>query len=114
MNINTTNKEIDEKNVTPNIKVKNFYSRFFSKEFWDDVFTKLVATMISVKVWGLITVTIISTWLLINGYIDGGNWTTVMTGVFGIIYGMREIFKISKIKELIDEDKIENVKKIKI
>lgn len=109
MNINSSN-NVEQKEI----ETKNWISTFFSKKFWDGVFVKLIETCISVKVWGLVSVMVVATWLLINKFIDGSNWTTVVTGTFGIIYGMREIFKISRIKELVSKDVVEKSKKIKV
>ena len=76
---------------------ESYKRKFFTFDFWDSVFVKISTTLTSVKVWGLIAVTWISTWLLLHGYLDGGNWTTTITAVYATIYGMREIFKISKL-----------------
>ena len=71
--------------------------RFFTASFWDGVSTKLVETFISVKVWGLVAITSISTWLLLNGYIQGSEWATVITGVYMTIFGVREIYKVARV-----------------
>ena len=83
-------------------KKQQYVREFFTKDFWDRVATKLVATFISVKVWGLVSITTISTLLLLNEYISGGEWTTVNGTVYSVIFGMREIFKVSSIKQMID------------
>jgi TctA family transporter len=62
-------------------------------------FEKLFFTVISVKVWGLIAGTTISTILLFRGYLTGGQWATFNTTVWGLIFGMKEIFKISNNRE---------------
>ena len=51
------------------------------------------------KVWGLVGGTWISTWLLVNRYIDNVHWITFNTTVWGLIFGMKEIFKISTGRE---------------
>lgn len=73
-------------------------SRFFSFKFWDAALVKIVESLISVKVWGLIAITVLSSMFLVKGYLDGGNWVAINGTIYGIIYGMREIFKISRIK----------------
>jgi len=60
-------------------------------------FEKIVTIMLSVKVHIMVSILIISTWLLINGFINGGEWTTVNTTVVSIVVGLRESFKMSAI-----------------
>lgn len=75
----------------------------FSQPFWDAWLAKFFSLFVSVKFLGLFFVTIISTTLLVKGHIDGGNWTTVMTGVYGIIFAVREIFKTNGFGALIKD-----------
>jgi len=60
-------------------------------------FEKIVTIMLSVKVHIMVSLLVISTWLLVNGYISGGEWTTVNTTVISIVIGLRETFKMSAI-----------------
>jgi hypothetical protein len=60
---------------------------------------KLMFSLISVKVWGLVGGTWVSTWLLVNNWIDNVHWITFNTTVWGLIFGMKEIFKISTGRE---------------
>ena len=55
----------------------DYKRQFFTRNFWDSVAVKLVTIFVSVKVWGLLAITSISTWLLVNGYIEGGHWVTI-------------------------------------
>ena len=91
-----------KKSETPKNKnrITNIKCRLFTSTFWDGIATKLVESITSVKVWGLAAVTIVGTWLLINNFITGTNWATAITGVYGVIFGMREVFKISKVQEM--------------
>lgn len=73
--------------------------QFFTSIFWDSVATKLVATFISVKVWGLIVLWVLSSVFLVKGYIDGGEWVTVNGTVTSVIYGCREFFKIASVNQ---------------
>ena len=90
--------------------VRRYRREFFTKLFWDQVATKLVSIFISVKVWGLTATTTISTLLLLNGYISGGEWTTVNGTVYSVVFGMREAFKIASVREYLankeDVDKL--------
>lgn len=75
--------------------------------FWAKWGSKLLFTLISVKVWGLIGATWISTWLLLNHDvievggetfefgINGGQWMTFNTTIWALIFGMKEVFRIS-------------------
>lgn len=65
--------------------------------FWDNVGIKLVETLTSVKLWGLVSMTTLSSMFLVQGLIDGGQWVTVNGTIYGLIFGMREAFKISQI-----------------
>lgn len=49
-------------------------------KMWDGWWQKLFAQMISIKVWVLVTITI----LLFIGKIDSGHFTTVLTVVMGL------------------------------
>ena len=84
--------------------------------FWPAWLSKLLFTLISVKVWGLIAATSISTWLLILNYrnsplllndrvieygINGAQWVTFNTTIWALIYGMKEIFKIAEHRNML-------------
>jgi len=88
----------------------NGFNMFLSYSFWDSVFVKVTESLISVKVWGLVAITTLSSVFLVKGYINGDNWVMINSSVYGIIYGMREIFKMSRIKifEESIKDKKEN------
>ncbi|SNT28978.1 hypothetical protein SAMN05421640_3215 [Ekhidna lutea] len=76
--------------------------------FWSKWFSKLLFTLISVKVWGLVAGTWISTYLLLNQkVIDIGGktfelsfsstqWVTFNTTIWALIFGMKEVFRISE------------------
>ena len=87
--------------------------------FWPKWFAKLFYTLISVKVWGLIAGTIVSTWLLmvhmhnqplivgdkiIEYGINGAQWVTFNTTLWALIFGMKEIFRISEQRELSEQE----------
>jgi hypothetical protein len=89
----------------PLVKKKKKECVIFSKGFWDRVFVKIVEICISVKVWGLVSSMGVSTWLLISGYIAGGEWTTINTGIFATIYGVREAYKITRFNNTYEDNK---------
>ena len=83
---------------------KDYKREFFTKNFWDSVATKLVATFISVKVWGLLVTWILSSYFLIRGLINGGEWVTVNGTVSSVIFGARELFKIASVRQYLDNE----------
>lgn len=91
----TTTETTDNNELTLEQKYKTV---IFSLAFWDRIFVKIVETLVSVKVWGLIGTMLASSYMLANGHITGDNWTTINSTVFGIIYAMREQFKISRLR----------------
>ena len=56
---------------------------------------KILFTLISVKIWGLVIGTWLSTWLLLSDKISGGQWVTFNTTIWALIFGMKEIFRIT-------------------
>jgi phosphotransferase system glucose/maltose/N-acetylglucosamine-specific IIC component len=69
-----------------------------SKHFWDKVLIKLVETFISIKIITIFSVLIVSTWLLITGFLTATVWGSVNAGVISTVYALREAVKISHIK----------------
>ena len=83
--------------------------------FWPAWYAKILFTIISVKVWGLVASMAVSTWLLlihqryepwriggsiIEHGINGAQWVTFNTTVWALIYGMKEIFRIAEHKDI--------------
>ncbi|MHA7109227.1 hypothetical protein ACRTDU_03820 [Sunxiuqinia elliptica] len=101
-------------NKKSNINQEEFYT-IIQKEFWLKWFSKLMFTLISVKLWGLIAGTWVSTYLLIchkmvevggQTYelgINGAQWVTFNTTIWGLIFGMKEIFRVMDQKDRNDE-----------
>lgn len=58
----------------------NNYFIFKSNEKWDQWFQKLFSQFISVKVW----VILISVFLVLNGNITGGEFTTIISIIMGV------------------------------
>jgi len=67
--------------------------------FWGTWFSKLLFTIISVKVWGLFACTIVSTYLLTQNLLKGTEWLTFNTTIWALIFGMKEVFRISEGKD---------------
>jgi len=83
-------------------KSKN-YMFFFTRRFWDLFLIKVFSILISVKVIGLVSITTLSTYLLVDGYITSNDWMITNTGIWSVIFGMREYFKTSSIRNSINE-----------
>ena len=67
-------------------------------EFYHLWLAKLLRTFISVKLWTLVAVTWLATWLLIKKLIDGTHWTTIIiSGVVAIVLS-RSAFQIATLK----------------
>lgn len=100
-------------NTKSNINQDEFYT-IIQKEFWLKWFSKLMFTLISVKLWGLIACTWVSTYLLLchemlpvgdQVYelgISGAQWVTFNTTIWGLIFGMKEIFRVMDNKDRSD------------
>jgi hypothetical protein len=93
---------------------KKDFSLIGEPDFWSRFFSKFLFTLISVKVWGLIASIGVSTYLLLlhnanvpyhigdNVFergINGAQWVTFNTTIWALIFGMKEIFKISESRD---------------
>jgi len=78
----------------------------FNKDYIISVSKKVLETLISVKVWIIFSILIVSTYLLIKGYISGQVWGTVNTAVISTIAAIREGFKISRAKDTTEIEKL--------
>jgi len=72
--------------------------------FWSAWLGKLLFSLISVKVWGLVAATAVSTWLVQHGsgtetYISAAQWLAFNSTVWGIIFGMKEVFRVVESRE---------------
>lgn len=76
--------------------------------------SKIIITLTSVKVWGLIGFTIINTYLLLNGYLQSTDFANIQVTLITVIYGMREIFKVRDLSNAPIVSKIINKAKEKI
>lgn len=92
---------------------KNINTNIFLN-FCIRVLNKLISTLLSVKVWGLIGFTIVNTYLLLNGYLQSSDFATIQVTLITVIYGMREIFKVRDISETPIVHKLINKAKEKI
>ena len=58
-------------------------------EMWDKFWQKLVAQLISVKIWVIVLIT----YLLIDGKIDGGHYVALLT----VIMGLKGVFAVADV-----------------
>lgn len=69
------------------------------KGFWGCWGAKLLFTLISVKFWGLAVSIWVSTVLLWNNLITSEQWVVFNTTLWGLIFGMKEVFRIAQGKD---------------
>ena len=70
----------------------------FCKGFWEMWTAKLLRTLLSVKVWTIVTICWLATWLLTKKYINGTQWTTVIiSGIVAIVLA-RSVFQVASLK----------------
>lgn len=79
-----------------------------SKRYWNNWFSKFFSFFVSVKVVGLIAVMSVSTFLLINGFIDGSTWGKVIIANFPVVLTFREILKIENIGKILKKKEEED------
>ena len=68
------------------------------KDFMELAFEKLINNLLSVKVWILLLNYGMATFLCWNDKITGTQWATAVATVTSTIIGMREIFKVAKVR----------------
>jgi len=83
------------------------------ESFWKAALYKIVENVISLKTWGIISGLWVSTWLVTHSHISGGNWTTFNVANYGVIYGMREVFKTATVRTWLTSSGVHVAKKIK-
>jgi len=62
-------------------------------ELFSFAIEKIIRTFLSLKAWGLVAITLISSYLVSKGYISGSEWSTTIISIYGMIYGIREYSK---------------------
>lgn len=77
--------------------------------FWYDVRTKFFENILSMKWWIIVFIVLITTMLVMEGLMTGGEFVTINTTLISVVAGMREIFKVAKIKQLDDKKEIERM-----
>ena len=78
-------------NITKSYMINSIFT------FLLKIFLKLIEIALSVKVWIIATCFVLSTWLVINGYITGDNLAAIWVGTICPIALAREAFKLGKI-----------------
>ncbi len=87
--------------------IRDEYLTINEHGFWAKWLSKLLFTLISVKVWGLVASTAVSTYLICKGLIDKEQWVTFNTTIWALIFGMKEIFRVMDRKDQNEEVIIE-------
>jgi len=81
------------------------------KGFWGCWGAKLLFTLISVKFWGLAASIWISTSLLRDDHITNEQWMVFNTTLWGLIFGMKEVFRISQGKDKRERQLVKQIAK---
>lgn len=76
------------------------------KKFWLLTLEKIVEICISVKVLIIAASLSISTWLIIHSLISGDAWCAFNGGIISTIVGLREAFKVSKVRSTDDSENL--------
>ncbi len=76
------------------------------KKFITGAKKKFVENVLSVKVWVIFILLIVSTWALANGMLPGNVWAGLNGGVISTVFALREGFKVTKVKS---EDNTEDM-----
>lgn len=81
------------------------------KGFWGCWGAKLLFTLISIKFWGLAASIWISTILLRGDFITNEQWVVFNTTLWGLIFGMKEVFRISQGKDKRERQLVKQIAK---
>lgn len=81
-------KKKDETKIFDNVLLNAFIV------FWIYIIKKIIFSLVSVKVWALIGITWVSTYLVIGGYITGANFAAIICTLVTTILAAREVAKI--------------------
>lgn len=73
---------------------------FFTLEFLDKCLIKLTEALLSVKVWFLFIMTALSTYLLMNKFITGDNWSSINGTVYTVVFACRAMFETTTIQSI--------------
>jgi hypothetical protein len=71
-----------------------------TRAYWDIFFSKLVTSVVSVKMWILFVILYYPYKLVLLGKISGDNYTNILLIVAPIVLGLREFAKSSSLKSL--------------
>lgn len=93
--------------------IRDEYLTINETGFWAKWLSKLLFTLISVKVWGLVASTAVSTYLICKGLIGKEQWVTFNTTIWALIFGMKEIFRVMDRKDQNEEVIIHSENKTK-
>ena len=72
--------------------------------FIRDAKEKLIESILSIKVWIIFTYMWVSSALLLYDKLDGSSWATSNVSVISVVIGLREAFKVSKVKNQKNSD----------
>ena len=88
------------------IYIDNEVLKTMDKKFWLLIGEKFIEICISVKVLTIAACLTISTFLIMNNFMTGSEWAMFNGGVISTIIGLREAFKVAKVRS---KDSTENL-----
>ena len=63
---------------------------------------RIIENCLSIKIWALTTIFFYSSYLLIQGHIESGDWCTLNGVCISVVLGMREIYKLGSVYSVKD------------
>lgn len=78
---------------------ENVYEKPANEGYWLSVGKKILETFISVKVWTISTVFIVSVIMVYDGVLAGGSFATLNASIISVVYALREGFKTTRLRE---------------
>ena len=74
------------------------------KTFKKLVWRKMVENIISVKVWVIFTIILVSSIMVFMGFMSAPIFASMNGGIISTVFAMREVFKVAKIKQVSEEE----------
>lgn len=75
-------------------------------EFLISAFKKLIENVISVKVWVIFALLVISSIMVFKGFMSATVFASLNGGVISTVFALREAFKVAKVKSNDDSSNI--------
>lgn len=87
--------------------------KFFSSAYCREVIMKIIDNLLSVKVWVIVGVLSLSAKMVYDGVMTGGEFVTLNCSLTVVAIGMREVFKVNKIRVMSLNGEAKNIPDMK-